>query len=167
MLNPGSPVRPNPATTKPTTHVPQRMAALLDGFSTRNDRLLIPTPALAEVLCVAAGASQILSVLNDAAVIEIAPFDARSAIELGEMTRKAIASGDKKEGVNAEWQRIKLDRQIVAIAKAHGARVLYTDDDNQMKFAKIGGLATVSTWELDLPPKYAQMDILNDDDKKT
>lgn len=163
LLNPGVRLRPNPNTHLPTTHIRQRMAALIDGLSTRKDTLLIPTPALAEVLCTA-DVNRVLPVLDDVGILELAPFDGRSAIELGEMTRRAVVGGDKRDGSTADWQKIKLDRQIVAIAKAHGASVLYTDDGNQTKFANLGGLSTVSTWELDLPAKYAQMDILRLDE---
>ena len=66
--------------------------------------------------------------LQRAAVFEVRPFDTLAAIELAQMTREAIASGDKKLGEGAPYQKIKLDRQIAAIAKVAGARALYTDD---------------------------------------
>lgn len=97
--------------------------------------------------------------------MELVPFDARSAIEYGIMTRTAKESGDKRAGALGDWQRIKFDRQIVAVAVAHGASVLYTDDENQSKFAELVGLAVKHTWELDLPDKYAQMDILERNEK--
>lgn len=72
------------------------------------------------------------------------------------VAREAVASGDKRSRVQASWNEVKFDRQIATIAKVHGAEVLYTDDENQATFAKQLGLKVIHTWELDLPPEYAQ-----------
>jgi len=93
---------------------------------------------------------------------EIAPFDVRAAIDLAAEIRKSIKSGDKKAGVAANWQEIKFDRQIAAIARVNGALILYTDDDNQTLFAKGMGLTVRHTWDLPIPARYAQGDLLED-----
>jgi len=46
---------------------------------------------------------------------------------------------------------VKIDRQIVAIAKVAESSLLYADDLNLVAFAKAQGLQTVSTWELPVP----------------
>lgn len=52
------------------------------------------------------------------------------------------------------------------IAKVHGADILYTDDDNQTKFAKLLGLIVKHTWDLDLPYEYAQYSLSLRDEEK-
>jgi predicted nucleic acid-binding protein len=155
-LNPSVTPRPNPATGQPVSHCRERIEALIDSFGPK-DKVLIPTPVLAEVLCVAEDCDQILTVTRNVACFDVVPFDARSAYELAQMTRAAIAAGDKKDGEIEPWQLIKLDRQIVAIAKAHGAKVLYSDDIPQSNFAIRAGLEVRHTWNLELPDTHAQL----------
>jgi hypothetical protein len=47
----------------------------------------------------------------------------------------------------------------VSIAKVNGASIFYTDDSAQASFAIEAGLSVKHTWDLDLPPEYAQRDI--------
>ena len=93
-----------------------------------------------------------------------AGFDARCAVELALETQKSIKSGDKKGGVGAGWQEVKFDRQIAVIAKVNGADVFYTDDSNQAAFAAQLGMTVKHTWNLELPPDYAQRNFLADED---
>lgn len=76
--------------------------------------------------------------------------------------RAAIVSGDKRSGVSAPWNQIKLDRQYALIAKVNGAEIPYTDDSYQAEFAKQIGQSIKHTWGLDLPNKYAQKAFLID-----
>jgi predicted nucleic acid-binding protein len=66
----------------------------------------------------------------------VVPFDTRAAIELAVMTRNAIDQGDKRGGVDAPWNKVKFDRQIVAIAKVAGATTIYSDDLQLRTFAE-------------------------------
>lgn len=166
VLNPVSPSRANPATGLPAPHCRQRIEALIDSLSgSGSNQVIIPAPALAETLVVSEDAEKVMATLRSYTAVEIAAFDARSALELAIMTREAIKAGDKRSGSNLDWQLIKLDRQIVAIARAHGASVLYTDDGAQTNFAERCGLAVKHTWDLDLPAAYAQikMDLENEE----
>ena len=70
------------------------------------------------------------------AFFEIMPFDQASAGLLAEAIYEAHATGSKKGGVEATKQIINFDRQIVAVAKAHKAEILYTNDKKQARFAK-------------------------------
>ncbi|WP_374763395.1 hypothetical protein [Yunchengibacter salinarum] len=87
-------------------------------------------------------------------------FDSRCALELALETQDAIRSGDKKGGVDAGWQEVKFDRQIAVIAKVNGADIFYTDDGTQAVFAAKLGMSVKHTWDLDLPPKHAQHNLL-------
>ena len=71
-------------------------------------------------------------------------------------TVTAIAGGDKRAGSSAPWQKVKVDRQIVAIGVVGRASTIYADDQDVVRLAKVAGLATVSSWELPLPPEDPQ-----------
>jgi hypothetical protein len=157
LLNPGARPRPNPITGKPTEYCRQRIDALIDNLSNNGGTLLIPAPALAEALCVSHAAELYFNDLQQYAAIEIATFDGMAALEFGRFIRAAIKSGDKRSGQTGEWQQMKMDRAIVAIALSRSVTTFYSDDDGQIKFAKRVGLNVKSTWDLDLPPDHAQI----------
>jgi len=75
-----------------------------------------------------------------------------AAVELATMTREAIRAGDKKDGSASPWQKVKIDRQIIAIARSRGATTIYSDDEGLAKFASIVGIEVVQTWSMPLPP---------------
>lgn len=156
--------RPNPETGKPVEHCDLRINALIDEHSTRNDTILIPTPCLTELLVVVPDFSKILNEIDKLASFEIASFDVRAAIDLAAENRRVHRSGQKRGGVQASWNEIKFDRQIAMIAKVNNAQVFYTDDKTQSTFAKQIGLKVKHTWDLDLPAKYAQTDMLDDNE---
>lgn len=170
LLNPKAQPRPNPATGKPATHHKLRIEALIDRLSEKKGKLIIPTTSLSEALVSTDKQQEYIDMLESFSCVDIVSFDQRAALELALITKSAIDSGAKKAGVEADWQQVKFDRQIVAIAKVSGATTLYTDDDPQTAFARIAGLKVVHTWELPLPAEYAQYDMLEgleDDDKKS
>lgn len=156
LLNPNAVARPNPVTGQPVSHCRQRIEALIDELSQQNGTLLVPAPALAEALCSSSAIEAYFDQLQQFSAIEVAAFDARAAYELGRVIRDAKVKGDKRSGQVGEWQYVKMDRAIVAIAVSRCAEVFYSDDDRQIAFAKLAGLKVISTWDLDLPPKYAQ-----------
>ena len=158
VLNPKSRPKPNPATGQPVEHCKERVEALVDGLSKRGATVIIPTPCFSEMLCAVPDLERATAELNRSTAFDLASFDERCAVDLAEIVRKAIASGDKRGGVNAPWNEIKFDRQIAVTAKVNGAEILYSDDANQATFAKQIGLQVQHTWDLDLPPAYAQQD---------
>ncbi|TRD22560.1 hypothetical protein [Palleronia caenipelagi] len=156
VLNPDSKPRPNPATGKPVEHCKERVEALVDRLSKRGDTVVVPTPCFSEMLCAVPDLQRATATLNQSTAFDLAPFDERCAVDLAEVVRTAIASGDKRSGIKAPWNEVKFDRQIAVIAKVNGAEILYTDDEHQAAFAKKLGLKVIHTWDLDLPPEYAQ-----------
>ena len=128
----------------------------MDALSKRGDTVLVPSPCFSELLCAVPDLEKAVAELNRSTAFDLAPFDERCAIDLAEVVRAAIASGDKRSGVDAPWNEVKFDRQIAVTAKTNGAETLYTDDGNQTAFAVKLGLKVVHTWDLDLPPEYAQ-----------
>jgi hypothetical protein len=76
------------------------------------------------------------------------------------MSRDALVKGNKRGGSDATWAKVKYDRQIVAIAKVHGATTIYSDDGDIATLGKRAKIEVVSLAELPLPPQKAQLDLL-------
>jgi hypothetical protein len=87
-------------------------------------------PALSEVFVgIAADKVQnILVELNASRWFRIEGFDLAAGMELADRTAKAIAKGDKRDGIRADWTKIKFDRQIMAIAIVNDAPNIISDD---------------------------------------
>lgn len=152
-FNPNTQPTPNYETGEITEFSKERVEQLIDDLSTRGDTVIVPSPCLAEMLCAVPDMARAMEMINQSVAIEVVAFDARCAFDLAEVNRRAIASGDKRTGVEAGWNEVKFDRQIAVTAKVNGADTLYTDDKNQAAFASLMGLRVKHTWDLDLPEK--------------
>lgn len=142
-----------PGTTDPLPMARERVEHLIAELTASKARVLIPTPVLSEVLVNAgAAAAAYVDILGHSSCFRIVDFDQRAAAELAAMVRQAIDSGDLKGGSISSRQKIKVDRQIVAIAKVNKASVIYSDDQDIVRF----GLRVITTAELSLPPEAAQ-----------
>lgn len=152
LINPAANPPIDPTTNRPVTLARERVGHMIAGLGA-NDTLIVPTPVLGEVLVRAGdGAPGILEQLNGLARVRVKPYDQRAAIETAMMTREAIQAGDKRGGSTAPWQKVKIDRQIIAIARTNNASRLYADDVGLIGFARRLGIEAVSTWDLPLPP---------------
>jgi len=142
----------DPATGKPVDRVQDRIEKLLEDLDADSERMIIPTPALCEFLILAdKDGPEYLEKIRASRTLIITPFDEMAAIELAAIEREARGSGDKRGGSSATWAKVRFDRQIVAIAKAHKATRIYSDDEDVVKFGTKAGLEVVSTWSLGLP----------------
>ena len=158
LLDPTLPAPVDKDIGNPVIDVERRIKHLVGLLQGNRTKIVIPTPALAEVLTRAerAGADYFTK-LNRSSAFKIEPFGVRAAIELARMTAAAIAGGDKRGGLSGSWSEIKFDRQIVAIAKVAKVSTIYSDDENLGKIAKIQGFDVITVGELPLPPEDAQM----------
>jgi predicted nucleic acid-binding protein len=164
LLNEQATPRPNPATGIPVQYPRERIESLIDEIAAKNGTLIVPTPALAEVLCILDAPEDYVNELQNRACIRVAAFDTRAAITFSRLIRAAKAQGDKRSGVAGPWQNLKMDRQIVSIAKTNGATIFYSDDDNQAAFASLAGLEIRHSWDLTLSPGRAQRHLAGDDE---
>lgn len=113
----------------------EEIARLIDRLSIENAKVIVPTPALADVLTRAPEVGQsYLEKIHKCACFQVRPFDDKAAIELAELLGKRVA--DQRD-------ILRFDRQIVAIAKVYGASILYADDEKVAEFAAGCGLQTV------------------------
>ena len=163
ILNPNAKPTPIPGTSEPIPHCKQRIEAMIDHHSQSGDSVVIPTPCLAELLTAVPDVVNAMEEINNSSSMNPFGFDVRCAIELAIETQNAIESGDKKGGVGAGWQEVKFDRQIAIIAKVNGASIFYSDDGNQSVFAERLGMQVKHSWDLDLPHRYAQRSMFDDE----
>jgi predicted nucleic acid-binding protein len=137
-----------------------RLDHLLDTMSKSGGRIVLPTPALSELLVRAnEGTSAWLAALQRRSTVSVASFDLRAAAECAFIHRLATKAGGKRAGTKSgeHYQKIKVDRQIAAIAKVSNADLIVTDDENLIAVSKFIGLATSKVAELELPASAAQM----------
>lgn len=157
MLTPNSPAPLDPTTGEPVEKAGERIALLISELSRAKTKIILPTPALSEFFIKAGAAlSEYHRRLRSMTAFRIAPFDEKAAIECALMNSAAIASGDKRAGIQAEWQKVKFDRQILAIARAEGASKLYTDDLKLQQQASAYGVEVAGIADLPLPQEDRQ-----------
>lgn len=94
---------------------------------------------------------ELLERLQSYGHIRIFPFDERAAVETAMMTADALKAGDKRGTSTQPWQKVKFDRQILAVARVAGSDALYSDDTGLCAFARSVGMAIISTWDLPIP----------------
>lgn len=156
LINPAANPPVDPETGSPVDRARERVEHFIAEFAP-TDTMIIPTPVLAEVLVRAEeGGPGLLATLGGLARMKVKPFGERAAIETAHMTREAIAAGDKKVGSKDAWQKVKVDRQVVAVARVEGATRIYADDQSLISFAKRLGMDVISTWDLPYPPPQQQ-----------
>ncbi len=141
----------DPSTSKQLEGSKDRVELLIQNLSSSKAKAIIPTPVLAEVLVEAGStAPNYLHVISSSSAMQIANFDVRCAVELAELERAIW--GPPRPTPQSSRQKVKVDRQIVSVAKVYGATILYTDDHDMLSLAKGAGIRVVRSWELPMPP---------------
>ena len=110
----------------------EAVSNLIRKLSSENAKIIIPTPALAEVLTHHPDtAPDWTRDINRYACFQVRPFDDKASFELAQIL-----------GENASGLRdiLRFDRQIVAIAKVYGVSVLYADSEQVITFAEECGI---------------------------
>lgn len=150
----------DPATNKPVDRAQLRLQYLVDRLSEEKTKVVIPTPALSELLAGAGEAGpHYVSIIEAAAYFQIAEFDALAAVEAAEIHKAANMKGDKRGGAMSVWAKIKFDRQIIAIAKVAGADIIYSDDGDFVSHVGGAGIEVVRVADLPLPPEDPQANL--------
>ena len=113
----------------------------------------IPAPALSEFMVRTDDAtSEVIESLRKKPYLKILPFDEASATEAAIILKTAMNDkGHKRGDSQSSWQKVKFDRQILAIAKTNRATEIYSDDENLIKEALRIGLVTKKVSELPMP----------------
>jgi predicted nucleic acid-binding protein len=117
------------------------ISKLIQGLSRENTKVIVPTPALAQVLTHAPmKAEDWMRKLNTYACFQVRPFDDKASFELAQLL------GDSVSGLR---DILRFDRQIVAIAKVYGVSILYADDEQVTRFAEKCGIRAKRLKDLD------------------
>lgn len=157
LLEPDASPPLDPETGVPMTDVAARIKFLVDTLEEQRETIVIPTPALSEVLVHAGDAGPVyLEILNGSRCFRIEPFDQRAAVELAAMTREAMAAGDLRAGTDATRAKLKFDRQIVAIALTRGETTVYSDDGDIARLGRPLGLEVIPSHALPERPEDPQ-----------
>ena len=165
LLYPNATVPRHPDTNDPVDEFLERIEFLVENLEKSGEKIVIPTPALSEILVRAGSAGpNYLSRVRSTSVFRPAPFDDLCAVEVAAISKGAIASGDKRGGQSGTWAKVKYDRQIIAIAKVKNAKVIYSDDREIYKLGKKLGLEVVRIADLPLLPQEAQGSLELDQD---
>jgi hypothetical protein len=167
LLRPDADPPFDPDTKEPVTFCKERIEYLIEVLEADKQTILIPTPALAELLVKeeSFGPSHLESIDKNAA-FQIADFDRRAAIELAALTRDALAAGKPATNQAGDKTQVKFDRQIIAVAKVNRATTIYSDDKKLRRDAKKVGLTAIGVHELPLKPNPPQIEIDFPDNKK-
>lgn len=125
------------------------------------DRIIVPTPALSELLVKAGDAGpKYLEIVARSKFFRVAEFGERAAVEAAALTREAIANGNKRGATqDSDWAKVKFDRQIVAIGRVVGAKTIYTNDGQLATHAKAAGLEAIASDDLPDPPVRPQLEM--------
>ncbi|HEY4880059.1 MAG TPA: hypothetical protein VIH97_13135 [Candidatus Acidoferrales bacterium] len=141
-----------PSAKHSVTNAKERVEFLISDIHGTGDRIVIPTPALSEILVKSGQArNDIIQTLTKTPKFLIAPFDIRAALELSLMTDAALRTRDKRSGTSGTWVKVTLDRQIVAISKTTGARAIYSEDNDVRAIARREGLNAYSVEDIKIP----------------
>jgi predicted nucleic acid-binding protein len=123
-----------------------------------NERILVTTPVLGEVLVYAGVATpKYLEILNKTARFKIAPFDEIAAIRAAEMLAADLVTVGKRGGAVGDWDVIKVDRQIVAIGIVEGVKTIYSNDPRVIKLGERAGMTAINFDRLETHLKPAPL----------
>lgn len=149
----------DPKTKQPVKKAKEKIGYLIRTLEKAREKILLPTPALSEVLALAMdSASEYLAEITATYGFEIAAFDEVAAVEAAIATAAAKKRGGKKGGSDSAWAKVKFDRQIVAICKVRGASSIYSNDSDVFRFAQAENISVLAVWDLpDPPPEQTEM----------
>ena len=134
-----------------------RVGFLVRSLEKARKKIIVPTPALSEVLIGAGDAApKYLEIISRSSRFKVVPFGTRAAVEAAAAHRDALRAGDKREGSSSSWMKVKFDRQIVAIAKVEGADAIYSNDEDIERFSARDNLEVVKLNQLPFPPEKLQ-----------
>jgi hypothetical protein len=124
----------DPSTDSPVQMCQSRVTHLLAELQKSKTKIIIPAPALAEVLVYAGTAApEWLRIVSTSKHFRVAPFDELAAVEFA-ANQAARSKGVSKEA-GPTRRKAKFDDQIYAIAAVERADVIYSDDADIRKLA--------------------------------
>lgn len=140
-----------------------RCGGLLRDIERSRGQLLIPAQVIAEYMVHAGLAGeQILESLCKSRFVQVLAYDHKAAIETAAMHRAATAAkgGHKRWPLGREtaWQKVNVDRQIVALARVHAASIVAEDGDIH-RIAAVSGVRCIKIKDLPVPASARQLQL--------
>lgn len=139
----------------------RRVEALIDMVESSGGSVIIPTPVLAEYLVgIDKKEHQThLKLIQQQACFEIASFDEIAALECAQMPSiKELKLMMQSDTAN----KVKFDRQIIAIAKSLNVDEVWTHDKGVFKRCKEMGIVVKSLADIDPAPIQGLIDLGQD-----
>jgi hypothetical protein len=156
VVTPDAAAPNDPATGRPVERCGERIDHLLATLEQSGERVVIPTPALAEVLVKASdAAADYLTQITKSRHFSVRPFDTLAAVEHAAIQRQRRKPGSVPK--SATRPKAKFDDQIFAITRIAGAETIYSDDPDIKSLCGHFGMACIGIAELPLPPEDPQM----------
>jgi predicted nucleic acid-binding protein len=145
IIDENAPAPKDAATGLPVPQCKERVEHLIDELQKDGAKIVIPTPALGEVLVRATDAPKLLSQLTSSKHFKVAAFEEKAAVEFSLMQRTRTTKPTSSR------TKAKFDDQIVAIARVERATVIYSDDAD---IAKLAGpsVTVIGMASLPMPP---------------
>lgn len=134
-------------------HPRERVQQMLETMENDSEIATIPAPVLAEFLTGVTEPDWMLHIkaIKSSAVMRVEPFAERAAIECARLGVTDDAAGIR--GGTEPYQKVKVDRQIIAVAKAADARAIATHDEGLANVAERHGIEVIRLSDLELPPE--------------
>jgi len=138
-----------------------RIDHLVATIQKTGERIVVPTPALSELLVKAGDAGpEYLNIIARSKFFRVAEFGERAAVEAAALTRDAKSQGAKRGATpGSTWEKVKFDRQIVAIALVVGAATIYTTDEQLARHATAAGIVAIALDDLPEPTVPPQIEM--------
>lgn len=130
-----------------------RLSVLIETTGSQGGTIVIPAPVLTEFLVGVEPAKiqEYIDLFMSERCIEVAPFDARAAVECAQMVDRA--EHRQRGGEDETRAKVRFDRQILAIAKVVGATAIYTHDRQLLAKAESITMEVKSLADVPLPPE--------------
>jgi predicted nucleic acid-binding protein len=155
----------NPRSNSSVARAPERVDGLIERLTEKKDKIIVPTPALAEILVVLGqGGPKYIEKMREFSCFQVRAFDERAAVEFGATMRARSKGKQKQARKNAVQSKIKFDHQIVAIAKVQGAKAIYSDDSQLRAFAEECGMDAYGLADVPVPMKQDKLPFKESDE---
>lgn len=130
----------------------------LDYFiSSNRPQIILPTLIYCELLMISTVEDKFLDeYLASNAEFISAAYDVRAASIHAQIEKPLVQKNNKKAGRDENMNRLKFDRQILAIAKKFSVDYVITSDAGMVKDALRYGIQTKCVSTMDLPPDIKQ-----------
>lgn len=127
---------------------------LIEELQKQRTKILIPTPALTELMVHAGKAREAIhQKLSGSSLFQISPFDSRAAMECALLLEAALNTGERRQLTKTKF---KFDWQIIAIAVSHDAVAIYSNDADIARYGKRANLNVINADDLPLPASALQ-----------